>query len=96
MARTIEMTEIKRLIIELIMEKVSLINHGVKLYALSEFVKHGLNSSIISIVTSLNTLNVLKGNIEKITGVNTEPITINDLKKWDIDEELKRLNIITE
>lgn len=31
MARTIEKTEIKRLIIELIMEKVSLINHGVKM-----------------------------------------------------------------
>lgn len=64
-------------------------------YILCELAKKTTGRTAI-ILSQLNTLNVWASNVKKILDETHTPMTLSDLKNWDIDEELKRLNIITE
>lgn len=69
--------------------------HVYSTYGLSKQAKIAKNT--LDIITSLNTLNVLRSNYSKFYGEQTAPkLTVEDLKEWNLDDELEALSIILE
>lgn len=65
-------------------------------HSLSEMIQSKAYANSIGILTDLNTLNSLISNYNSVTGKQISEMTINDLKKWSIIDELIELNIIPE